>query len=117
MPEELVLDFHSEVPKRKSRATAKNKAKYWDVRYGALLKDGFTDEEAAWAANNGISLKAKGIPAVRVHRRAAVKWYMTRYGYTRFKAIEMASKDLDNNLKEYGGEAHNIFFEKYEVIQ
>jgi len=111
MAEDVLLDFSPrKVPKRKRRSK-RDIARYWHTRYGAFLKDGFTDEEATWGANEGLSLKDSDVKDVRKRRRASVRWYMDKYGYTRMKAIEMSSEDLEVKLQAAKVSGKNIFYE------
>ena len=115
MPHEIILDM-SDVHRagRIARARQRNVRdirRYWHTRYGAFLKDGFTDEEAKWGADEGLHLKAPQVKAVRRHRRALVALYMEDYGYSRMKAIEKASEDLDAKLEDAGVTEKNIFYE------
>jgi len=110
MVSEVTLDFSRVAPKRRKRSK-RDTARFWDVRYGAFLKSGFTDEEAKWGADNGLSLKDSQVKQIRRHRRDLVAWYMSRYGYTRIRAIEEASHDLETKLEMVGETELNLFYE------
>ena len=96
--------------KRKSRSQ-RDITRFWHTRYGAFLKDGFTDAEAKWGADNGLPLKDTEVKHIRKHRRALVAWYMKTYGYTRMKAIEMAAQDLEEKLESAKIKGKNLFYE------
>lgn len=115
MPHEIVLDM-SDVHRagrvaRARQRNVKDVKRYWNTRYGAFLKDGFTDEEAEWGAEQGLHLKDPQVKSLRKHRRALVALYMKDYRYTRMKAIEMAAKDLDEKLENAGVTEKNLFYE------
>lgn len=109
MPDEILLDFTSKEPVKRKRRSRRDAKRYWRPRFNALVRDGFTYDEAAWAADRNIPLGK--LKKVRTYRKAHVKWYMRTYNYTRAKSIELASKDLENRIENMGGDEHNIFYE------
>lgn len=113
MPE-VTLDFTKKEPPRRKNRNKIDIARYWHTRYGAFLKDGFTDAEAKWGADNGLSLKNEQVKRVRSHRKALIKYYMGR-GKTRMGAIEMAAADLQENLERFDVKELNIFYEVYTI--
>ena len=109
-PEEFVLDMSK--ARRRTGRSRRNIRYYWNSRYRTFLKAGFTEEEATWGANNGLSLRHKDVRLVIRHRKALVELYMSRhYQFSREKAILMASKDLRTKLEDAGETELNLFYE------
>lgn len=108
---EVVLSNPSrKVPKRRKRSRG-DILKYWESRYGYFLKVGFTDAEAKWGADHGLSRKNSQVKDVARHRKASISFYMKDYGYTRMKAIELSAEDLENTLQNLGIKEKNLFYE------
>lgn len=115
MPHDIVIDTSEEGRSHKvaraRRRSKRDKMRYWKVRYNAFLKAGFTEEEAAWGANDGLSLKNPTVKKIIQHRKALIVLYIRDYGYPRTKAIQMASKDLDAKLDKANVEEKNLYYE------
>jgi len=108
---EVVLDFTpKKVPRRRKRSQ-RDIQRYWATRYSSFIRAGFTDEEAQWGATEGLSQKSAQVRALKKHRKYAVKWYMTRFNYTRAKAVEMAAGDLETKLQSAGITDKNLYYE------
>lgn len=95
---------------RRRARVAHDKRKYWNSRYKAFTKAGFTSEEAEWGCNNGLSLGSKQVQMLMAHRKNQVKWRMKEFGMTWDKAVEESAQDLETNLQNKGEEL-NLFKE------
>ena len=96
--------------KRKSRST-RDKSRYWNSRYKAVLNAGFTSVDAEWAANNGIPLKSKQLKDLLASRRGRIAWLMKRKGCTRAEAIVIANEDFEARLQLHGVKERIIFMD------
>lgn len=106
---EAALDFTNST--RRRNRSIRDIQYYWDIRYGAFLKAGFTDKESAWAADNGLLLRKAQVKDVLLRRKKNVLWYMNTWGYTRTKAIQMCAEDLEEVLPD-NIVGMNLFYEK-----
>jgi len=109
MAESITVDF-SIVTRRKRRAQADSK-RYWDVRYAAYRKAGFTHKEAQWGADSNLPLRRADVKRLIKRRKENVAWLMDRFGYSRAKAIRQSAKDLKAKLKKEAIDELNIFYE------
>lgn len=108
MPPDIVLDFGA--PTKRRRRSKRDINRFWNSRYNRFLKAGFSEIEAKWAADQGLSPRHKQVRLVLRHRKNLVAWYM-RHGYTRMGAIAEAEKDLETKLEEAGEPGLNLFYE------
>jgi hypothetical protein len=86
------------------------KSYIWNQRHSALLKVGFSEDEAAWGANRGVKLGSSQVKTAMEHRRRSV-WWMRRQGLTRAQAIQRCSEDLLGALQRQEVPGYNIFLE------
>ncbi len=109
MVNEVAIDFSK--ARRRKRRSKREINRYWDLRYNRFLTAGFTEREATWAADEGLSPRKKQVRDVLSHRRALVAWFMKRYNITRGEAISRAAEELEERLDKYAVEEMNLFYE------
>lgn len=89
-------------------------ASLFEIRRDALIRDGFTRQEAEWAAGHKVKLGDATIQLVRLARRNFVRDHMRFFNKGRRAAIRAASRALtDRNRRNglVGENIHNIFRE------
>lgn len=89
-------------------------ASLFEIRRDALIRDGFSRQEAVWAAEHKIKLGDPTIQLVRLARRNFIRDHMKFFNRGRRAAIRAASKALtDRNRRNglVGDNIHNIFRE------
>jgi hypothetical protein len=106
---EKIQTAYKKVIRRRARV-AHEKTKYWDARYKAFIKSGFTEDEAYWGCKNGLSLGSKQVQKLMAHRKNQVKWRMKEFGMSWEMAVEESAQDLENKLQNKGEEL-NLFKE------
>lgn len=109
MTEEFTVDMSK--GRRRKRRSKRDVERFWGSRYNTFREAGFTDEEASWAADEGLSPRNKAVELRVRMRKARVKAFQELYDMTREEAIEKASKDLRTKLDEEDIEEWNIFYE------
>lgn len=87
----------------------------WLRKVRKLISEGFTREEAEWAASSDIKLGDHLVQTVRRFRKAFIRDFLVTFpGATREGAIRQASKQLrDRNMRFglTGEDVYNIFRE------
>lgn len=104
------IDF-SKTGRRKKRRSKRDLARFWNSRYKAFIKAGFTPEEAEAGANDGLSLRNKTVKRIIRLRKARVSFFMKDYGWSRAAAIAEASKDLETKLENAGQTEISLYYE------
>lgn len=97
--------------RRRKGRSKRDVEQFWNSRYNKFKDAGFTDEEASWAANEGLSPRNKNVNLRVRMRKARVEFFIDAYDMTREEAIEKASKDLRSKLDDENIEEWNIFYE------
>lgn len=110
MPRKRVRIDFSRAPRRRKRSR-RDIFRYWDTRFNAFMAAGFTELEAQWGANEGMSLRDPRVRDLMSHRRQLVAWFMQFYGCTREHAIELASEDLASKLARAGVVEPDLYYE------
>jgi nickel-dependent lactate racemase len=75
-----------------------------------LIEVGFTEKEALWGANEPVDIESKQVQELVEKRKDIIEMYIGD-GFTREKAIELASKDLESKLNRRNIKEPNIFYE------
>ncbi len=87
----------------------------WRKRVSALRRDGFTREEAVWAADHNLRLGDVVVKQVRQFRKLFVKDYLKVFrGTSRAQAIRAAATQLRSRNVRFGltgADINNIFRE------
>lgn len=87
----------------------------WRARVAALMKDGFSREEARWGADNKLRLGGSQVKLVRDFRKLFIKDFMKTFkGTTRAQAIKQAAAQLRGRNVRFGltgADVNNIFRE------
>lgn len=96
---------------RKTKRSKRDIRRFWNSRYSRFTKAGFTDEEAIWAANEGLSPRHKRVRDILNHRKGVIHLLTTYDGLTREEAIEQASKELEYRLDRANEDEPNLFYE------
>lgn len=96
---------------RRRKRSIRDIERHWDSRFAAFTKAGFTDKEATWAANQGLSPRNKEVRKKIIARRGRVEGAMEEWGWSREKAIEKYADDLRSKLDGEGIDESNIFYE------
>jgi len=108
----VTVDFSNTYPfknhTKRRKGARRDKDKFWDQRFLIFKNAGFTATEARWAANHGLSLEAKQVQDVLTHRSGVVEYYINK-GYSKTKAIRLASELLQDKLGPKG--KMNLFVE------
>lgn len=110
MAEQYVIDMSK--ARRRKRRSKRNILRFWDTRYNAFLRAGFSEEEASSGANMGMSLRDEKVKLVMKHRKALIEHYMGRhFNFSREKAVELAAKDLRTKLDDKGEDELILYYE------
>jgi len=109
LTEERPIDM-TKARRRKGRSK-RDIERFWNSRYNKFRDAGFTEEEASWAANEGLSPRNKNVELRVRMRKARVEFFMDAYEMSREKAIAKASADLRSKLDDEEIEEWNIFYE------
>lgn len=107
MPDYLI-DF-STVTRGKQRSQ-RDITRFWNSRFSTFVRAGFTEREATWAANNGLSPRDKQVKRILRSRMDMVAFYM-RHGRTWEEAVDECSEDLASRLDRYDIDELDLFYE------
>jgi len=109
MAEAFEIDM-SKTWRRRQRSRADIR-RFWDSRYNRFIKAGFTEEEATWGANEGLSLKSRRVQDLIRHREGLVKFLIRKFNVSRADAIKQAAKDLVSKLSDANIGDLDLFYE------
>lgn len=77
--------------------------RWFQRRYNRFRQAGYTDEEALWAADNGMLLKDEKTKDLLENRRGMVELYIS-FGLTRDEAEERAAGEMMDIIRRAGEE-------------
>ena len=112
-PSEINIDFSKIdiLSGRKRREPKSGIEKHYRTRFAAFLAAGFSEAEATWGANHGLSLRNKQVRQVIKHRKDSVDWLIKRKKYSWNKAVKDCAKRLRTKLNRNFIDDLNLFYE------
>lgn len=116
MAERIVVDMTKaktyRKPRKKKASVLRDKERYWASRFAKFIESGFSDDEATWGADQGLSTRNAQVKSIMKHRKFLVfNYYIGERHMTKADAIKKAEKDRKSKLPSAEIDEDNLFYE------